>query len=174
MPSRPVLGLETVLLLAAVAFAAFYNGSLWRLLFAGSDAAPGPALVTGLFIAVVCVQFAGLALLVPRTLAKPVLSILFLATALASYYMDRYGILIDKEMVRNVVHTDPAEAAELLTPALLPHLLLYLMLPVALLAWVRIEPLRLGRSLVVRGRAVAIALSIAVVLVATEDRKSVV
>ena len=48
--------------------------------------------------------------------------------------MDRYTIFLNTEMLRNILRTDPAEAGELLTLQLIPHLLLYAALPIALRA----------------------------------------
>jgi lipid A ethanolaminephosphotransferase len=95
---RPTVGAEALLLAASVAFAAFYNSAFWTLLIGDLDAgSPGTvALVAALFVVVVCRQFAGLALLVPRRLVKPVLAVLFVCAALASHYMDRYAIFLNK------------------------------------------------------------------------------
>ena len=70
---RPTLSVEALLLLASVAFAAFYNGALWALLFGTADLTKPrtAALFIGLFIAVVGIQFAGLALLLTRRTAGP-------------------------------------------------------------------------------------------------------
>ncbi len=157
------LGSETLLLLAALAFTFAYNGALWQLLFAGRDLA-GPrqiALVAGAFIAVTALQFAGLALLLPRRAVRPALALLFPATAAASYFMERFGVLLDSDMLRNVLHTDPAEAGELLTSGLVTHLVLFGLVPAVALAFVRLTPRPLPRALGIRAAAIAIALAVA-------------
>jgi lipid A ethanolaminephosphotransferase len=73
-----------------------------------------------------------------RWTLKPLLSVLIVATAFAAYFMQRYGIYLDPSMLRNVLRTDPAEASELFTWALLPHLLVYALLPLLLLWRVRL------------------------------------
>ncbi|MBN8281515.1 MAG: DUF1705 domain-containing protein, partial [Gammaproteobacteria bacterium] len=158
---RPVLGTELVILLASLAFAAFYNRALWGLLAGGLDpAAPRSLLLLGsLFVAVVCLQFAGLALLLPRPALKPVLVVLFFCTAFASLYMDRYAIFLNQDMIRNILKTDVAEASELLNLTLLPHVLLYAVLPSALVLWVRLRPRPLGRAVLVRSGAVLAAVA---------------
>ncbi|MEQ1801832.1 MAG: phosphoethanolamine--lipid A transferase [Gammaproteobacteria bacterium] len=169
---QPTLSVEWLVLLASVAFAALYNGALWTRLFGTADLSQprAAALFAGLFAAVVCIQFAGLALLLTRRTVKPVLAVLFLCTALASFFMDRYTIFLNTEMLRNVLKTDPAEAGELLTLQLVPHLLLYAVLPIALLLWTRVRVRPLGRSMLVRGGAVAGALVIAVAVLAVQYR----
>lgn len=169
---QPVLSVEGLLLAASVAFAAFYNGALWTLLFGTADmTVPGTAaLFAGLFIAVICIQFASLALLVTRRTVKPVLAVLFLCTALASFFENRYTIFLNTEMLRNILKTDPAEAGEILTLQLVPHLLLYAVLPAALVLWTRVRVRPLGRAMLVRVGAVAAALVVTVTMVAVQYR----
>jgi lipid A ethanolaminephosphotransferase len=160
---RPTLSVEALLLLASLAFAAGYNGALWKLLFGAADLTEPRklALLAALFLVVTGVQFAGLALLLTRRTVKPLLALLFLLTALASYYMDRYTVFLNAEMLRNILRTDPAEAGELLTGSLIPHLLLYAGLPIALLMWTRVLVRPLRRSILIRTGAVAAALLVA-------------
>ncbi|MCE7902747.1 MAG: phosphoethanolamine--lipid A transferase [Gammaproteobacteria bacterium PRO9] len=172
---RPTLGVEALILLASLAFAALYNNALWKLLFGDADFRDlhTVLLFAALFGIVVLVQFSGLALLLTRRTARPVLAILFIATAFASYYMDRYTVFLNQEMLRNVLATDPAEAGELLTPTLFLHLLLYALLPVLVLVWVRVAPRTSGfgawrRSVLVRLATVAGAMLLAAVLLFTQ------
>lgn len=155
---RPAFSVEALILLASLAFAAVYNNSLWKLLFGAADfSAPRTlALFVALFLLVVALQFAGLALLLTRRTVRPVLAVLFLCTALASFYMDRYTVFINKDMLRNILNTDPAEAGELLTVSLIPHLLLYAALPIALLAFSRVAVRPLSRSILIRAGTVSV------------------
>jgi lipid A ethanolaminephosphotransferase len=102
-------------------------------------------------------HFLLLALVANRWTLKPLLALLTVVTALAMHYMQRLGIYLDPSMLRNVVHTDLREASELLSWGLLPHLLLYAALPLAVLSRVRI---------VQRPWARAAALRLAVLLLA--------
>jgi len=167
-----MLSVEALLLVASVAFAAFYNRALWHLLFGSADlTAPRTAMLfTSLFVAVVCLQFAGLALLLTRRTVRPVLMVLIVGTALASYFEDRYTIFLNTEMLRNILRTDLAEAAELVNPPLALHLLLYAALPAAALLWVRVWARPPGRALLARSGAIAAALAIVVAVVAVQYR----
>jgi len=69
-----------------------------------------------------------------RPVVKPALIIILLLGALATYFIDTYGVFIDKVMIRNVFETDPAESAELLTLKLLGYIFLMGMVP-ALVVW---------------------------------------
>jgi lipid A ethanolaminephosphotransferase len=73
-------------------------------------------------------------------------------------------------MLRNILHTDPAEAGELLNLALLPHLVLYGILPAALVMWVRVRRRPAGRAVLWRGGTVVAALLVAVALAGVQYR----
>ncbi len=70
---------------------------------------------------------------------KPVLIIVLLLSALAAYFMDSYGVIISDDMLRNVAHTNTAEALELFNLKLLFYLTLLGILPAVAVAKV---PLR--------------------------------
>ena len=96
-----------------------------------------------------------LALVCTRHTVKPVLAVLILGTAFATHFMQSFGVYLDPSMMRNVLRTDVAEARELFSFNLLPHLGLYAVLPLALLwrvrlqrrAWLRATGLRLATAL---------------------------
>ncbi len=75
-----------------------------------------------------------------RHTVKPLLALLTLVAVTAAYFGSHYGVVIDPDMMRNVLHTDAAEAAELLNLPLLLHLLLFVGLPLGVLA--RVEVVR--------------------------------
>ena len=81
----------------------------------------GIALALGVY----ALHFLLLAPFATRRTVKPLLALLIVGTAFATHYMQRYGVYLDPSMLRNVLRTDLAEARELLSSALLPHLLLY-------------------------------------------------
>jgi lipid A ethanolaminephosphotransferase len=64
-----------------------------------------------------------------RWTVRPVLSLAVVATALAAYYADRYGVLLDPAMLRNIMRTDPREAREFVTFAVFLHTLTWSALP---------------------------------------------
>ncbi len=53
---------------------------------------------------------------------KPVLILFLLLSALAAYFMDSYGIVINDEMLHNIVLTHPAEARDLASLKLLVYI----------------------------------------------------
>ena len=82
--------------------------------------------------------------------ARPLLALLIAVTAFATYYMQRFGVYLDPTMLRNVFGTDPAEASELFGWGMLPHLLVFGVLPLLLLWRVRLVRQPLGRALLLR------------------------
>lgn len=130
---------EALLLAAGGFWALGANGRFLSAALRGQDPAQ-PAtwgLAAALVTLLVAVHFLMLAPWVTRRSVKPVLAVLLVATALATHAMQAYGLYLDPSMLRNVLHTDPAEARELLSWALARHLVLQAGLPLLLLT--RIE-----------------------------------
>lgn len=125
---------ELLTLLVSLAFLLFYNLPLWQRLLAITPAGwqgLGMMLAVGLMIA--AIFNLALTLLAFRWLLKPALTLLILAAAGTTYFMTQYGVLMDVGMLRNVMQTNPAEVADLLSPKLAVYLALLGALPVWLL-----------------------------------------
>jgi lipid A ethanolaminephosphotransferase len=152
---------EQVLLVAAIFFALAANRPFLGAALHGHERSEPST--WGFALAVVVLVAAGhfvlMALVANRWTLKPLLTLLIVATAFATYFMARYGIYFDTSMMRNVLRTDVGEARELLSPALLPHLLLYAVLPLLLLWRVRVVNRPLLRAALVRLAAIAVALA---------------
>ena len=110
-----------------------------------------------LAVALVALHFLLLSLVANRYTVKPLLTLLFVATAFATHYMERFGVFLDPSMLRNVVRTDVREAGELFTWSLVPHLLLWAALPIALLWRVRLHNRAWHHAALVRLGAIALA-----------------
>jgi len=141
MLRRPTLSIEALILLTAIGFAIGANGAFWRGFLSGREA-PTLELTTllvGTFAILVAAHFALMLPLVWRRGGKVVLGMLVLATALAVACIDRFGVYLDDQMMRNVLETDLHEVAQLLSPGLIAEVCLWAVLPLALLAWVRVS-----------------------------------
>ena len=107
-----------------------------------------------LLVMLAALHFLMLAPFVNRFSVKPLLTVLIIGTAFATHFMQSFGVYMDPSMMRNVLRTDVAEARELFSWSLLPHLLLYAVLPLMVLwrvrlqhrPWVRATVVRLGAS----------------------------
>ncbi|MCV2352692.1 phosphoethanolamine--lipid A transferase [Paucibacter sp. B2R-40] len=98
-----------------------------------------------------------LALVANRWTLKPLLVVLIITTAFASWFMQAFGVYLDPTMVRNTLRTDPAEASELISAALLLHVLIYAGLPLLLLWRVRIVNRPWRRAVLVRLGLIVVA-----------------
>ena len=160
---------EQVLVVTSVFFVLAANRPFFAAAVRGHEpSAPG---TWGFVLAVATIlastHFLMMAVISNRWTLKPVLSVLIVATALATYYMARYSVYFDATMMRNVLRTDFGEARELLSPALLPHLLLYAVLPLFLLWRVRLINRPPLRAVLVRLAAMGLAAAAGVVALLT-------
>jgi len=117
MRLRPDIGIEPLILCFSLYFTVFHNGAFWRAAIDHPLAEWRWALSLALLVTACNALLLGL--LTWRWSARPVLTIVVVLSSLASYFMSRYGVHIDAEMVRNVMHTDAAESGELLSWRLL-------------------------------------------------------
>ncbi|AGI24521.1 hypothetical protein H681_13255 [Pseudomonas sp. ATCC 13867] len=121
-------------MLTSVLLLGGYNLPLWRHLLDITPAGWSGRLLVGAFALLLLVCFnLILTLFAFRGVLKPVLGALLLLSAGVAYFMNQYGVLIDVEMLRNVLETDPSEVRDLLSFKLGAYLLLLGALPVALL-----------------------------------------
>jgi lipid A ethanolaminephosphotransferase len=92
------------------------------------------------FGAALClITFAALTALSVKYLMKPVLIFLLVVSAAASYFVDSFGVVIDKGMIGNAAVTTEAEAGHLLTGSLALYLALYALVPSLLILWVKVR-----------------------------------
>ncbi len=156
---RPEIGQEALLLALCLFFLLTSNVPFWKAVLAGRSVADatswGYAAAVGTGIA--ALQFIVFGLFLNRWMAKPLLGLLIVISAFASFYMGKFGIYLNPEMLRNVLRTDAAEARELFTLDLLPHLLLFAVLPLAILHRLRLRRRSLGRGILLRSGTILLA-----------------
>ena len=102
---------------------------------------PSPAHLA--FCASVAMLVAALILLLltlvdARTIRKPLLVALLLLSSVTAHFMDRYNVVIDVDMIRSAVETDPKETRDLLVPGLLVYVALLGVLPALVVLRVRV------------------------------------
>jgi lipid A ethanolaminephosphotransferase len=157
VPVRLSITTERLILVASV----FWALALNRPFFAAALRAQAPdALANAVFVGALALMLVALMALLlglvgTRHTLKPLLALLTVVGALAMHYMQAYGVVIDPSMVRNTLHTDPAETRELMTWSLGLDLLLYAALPIALLFLTRLTVRPRGQS--VRARVLLLA-----------------
>lgn len=152
--------------LAAVFLAAVPNLTFWRrFVEATGGASLGNAwLYGGSFLLIVLVFNALLCAANFRYVQKPVIILLVIGSAIASYFVDRYGIQIDKSMMQNVMETDSAEAAELLNWHFLATVALLGGLPALIAARTKVDFHPPRRHLITLAATAGLSLAVACVM----------
>jgi lipid A ethanolaminephosphotransferase len=156
---RPELSAETLILLVSVFLAATANLGFWRGILAGRDPwLPGTWMfVAATVVILVCIHFLLPALVGTRRSLKPLLALLLLVSAATSHYVQRYGVVIDAAMIRNVLATDRREAGELLGLDLVVHVVLFGVLPALAVLALRLRPRGWRRGIAIRTGGVVLA-----------------
>ncbi|SFU91204.1 phosphoethanolamine transferase [Pseudoduganella namucuonensis] len=152
--------------LASLFLVAAFNHSFWSrfALAVGGTSAGTLPLLAATFLMLVFAFTACLSLVNFKPIAKPVIIALFVATAAVSYFMNQYGVQIDKAMVQNVVETDVREAGELLNWRMMFTMAVLGVLPSLLLLRTRLEYAPARRHLAVSGAILAGSLALAVAI----------
>ena len=137
-PTRPVIGALPYSLGVTAFIMAFDNATFWQRGWAIFDG--DLRLLAGWGLAVSMLTLLTLTLLGFRWLLRPMAAFMLILAAVTSYYMDRLGIVIDREMIQNAMLTTVTESKHLITPQLLIHVTLWGLLPAAAALWVKVRP----------------------------------
>ncbi len=138
------IGTSALSVSLALFFTLFANSSFWGAL-GGIFKGPSSGNIVffcSVFVALTALLTMLISVVSFRYVLKPAVIMLLLTAALAGYFMDSYGVMLDRKMIQNVVETDPAEVWELLNGSLFYHLVLLGILP-SLFLWrteIRFEP----------------------------------
>ncbi len=149
---RPTLSVEAVALLAALYWAFTANVGFVRAALRGRETGEAGTWVFAvvLVLMVVALHTFLLLLVAQRRTVKPLVALLAVIAALATYYMGAFGVYMDPSMLRNVFRTNPAEAGELIGPPMLLHLALFAGLPMLVLWRIHVSDRPWGRAWWVR------------------------
>ncbi len=128
-------------LLTSVLLVSLYNEALWQLLLGLSEQQSWQSnlFIASFFAFLVSIFFLLLSLITVKFLHKPLAISLIISAAMASYFMNSYGIVFDKTMIQNTLETDSKEVVDLLSPAMLFNFILFGLLPAALLASIKVR-----------------------------------
>jgi len=116
-----------------------------------------------LVVALIALHAFIIGLLANRWTVRPTLTMLVLATAFATFFIQRYGVYYDPTMLRNVLRTDMVEVGELMSASLLQHVLAFSLFPVMFIWRVHVVVQTFGRAML--RRLLFIVASAAVVVV---------
>jgi lipid A ethanolaminephosphotransferase len=158
--ARPLVSHLTLNLIVAAYIFAALNLGFWSRMVAAFHGNP---LQIGIFgLAIFGLTLFTLELLGPGRLQRPVAALLILMAAGASYYERTFGVLIDREMIRNVFETTVTESRHLVTLSAVVRIGLTGVLPAALVFWPQVR--RVTRWHHVWRWPVGVGLSLAVVV----------
>lgn len=135
--ARPEIGSRTAALLAGLWILATCNWTFWPLVgesFGGWNAA---SITFGLSISLLLLTL--FVAISAKYIFKPLAILLILTAAAASYFTDTFGTIINEQMIDSAMTTNQREAGALISARFVTHLLLYGLLPVVLLVWVRLR-----------------------------------
>jgi lipid A ethanolaminephosphotransferase len=99
-------------------------------------------------VAGLCLFIAFFVLLAHRRTIKPLAIVIVILSTAATYFISKYNVAIDSSMILNVAHTDSTEVRQLLSPRMLPFIVLLMIVPVAFILTVDITFQPLGRYLI--------------------------
>ncbi len=134
--ARPEIGSMALATLTALYLIAFTNRTFFTRSFEYFD---NHLSLAAFALGLTCLFAAFTIAISVKYLMKPVLIVMILAAASASWFMDGFGTIIDVDMIRNAATTTTSEAGHLVTPAYILHMTVFGFLPSLMIAFVRIK-----------------------------------
>lgn len=154
----PAVSIEALLLACAVFLTATANSAFWQGLLGDRHVGPSTwGFAAAVAVMLVALNFTLLGLVATRRTVRPLLAAVLLLSAAVDHHATRYGVVIDRTMIQNVLATDTREAGELLTPGFLLHMAVFGVLPAAILF--RIRPLSRGWKAGLARRLIAVCIA---------------
>lgn len=153
MPRRRLtLSANRVTMLASVLFALLYSAGFWKQLMLAElpPGARGAMFVVAAGVLMVGFNMLLLSLVAWRFVQKPALTLVLLASAAAAYFIDSYGVVVDRHALQSVLETNAREGAQWLSWKMAVYLLVLGVAPAVGLWWVRIDHRAWPRELLAR------------------------
>ncbi|MDM9628576.1 phosphoethanolamine--lipid A transferase [Rhizobium sp. S152] len=134
---RPEIGSITLCFITTLYLLLVTNRSFWTAAYGyfASDRFAFVLFVIGISAAAMAIITAFSA----KYITKPFLILFVLSASAGSWFTDQFGVIIDKEMIRNAAVSTGAETGHLITARFVTHMLLTGILPSLLIVWVRIR-----------------------------------
>ena len=101
-----------------------------------------PAMIAALLVMALAVNLFCISVFTLPFTVRPVLAVMLVLGAVASYFQDRLGVVIDRDMLQNAVNTTGNESRHLMTSGFIVQLVFMGLLPAALVLWTRPKPMR--------------------------------
>ncbi len=155
---RPSLAPLTLKLLVSVFLTATANATFWTRLTDVQSGHPG-MIAGGGVLAFATILFC-ISLFTLPGLVRPILALALILGAVASYFQDQLGVVIDRDMLQNAVNTTGNESRHLMTFGFVSRLVLFGLLPAGLVMWVKPRPMRWWGQMLHYPAALAVALGL--------------
>ena len=127
---RPRMNAIQLILLISVLLVSFYNKAFWTEIFdIAADSQQNSFFLASIFILLVAFINLCLSLVSFKYILKSCLVLILFVATFAAYFMENYGIMIDRSMIRNILTADLASAAELVTVKMLCYVVVLGVIP---------------------------------------------
>lgn len=159
---RITLSANQLTAIVSVLFALVYSAGFWKHL-AAADLPPG--LRGALFLVAAGALMVGfnvllLSLVAWRFVQRPALSLVLVMSAAAAYFIDSYGVVVDRHALQSVLETNASEGAQWLSWKMVLYVVALGVVPAAALWWVRIDYRAWPRELLSRALMMLGALAV--------------
>jgi lipid A ethanolaminephosphotransferase len=146
----------------AVVLILLYNWRFWQETLAVVQPATlgDVVFILSLFLLLVFIHACAVLLLPGRRSLQILAATFFILAAVAGYFRDSFGVIIDKDMIRNVLRTDMREASDFFSPRLALYVLVLGLIPAILVARVQLPKIGFGRQVLQRSRFFGIGLGV--------------
>lgn len=133
---RPAVGSVTLCFVATLYVLLVTNRMFWTKAYGYFTAEPAAfaAFVIGISAAIMAL----FTFFSAKYVTKPVLIFFILVASVSSWFNDQFGVIIDKEMIRNAAVSTGAESGHLITARFITYVLLTGVLPSLVIVWIRI------------------------------------
>lgn len=123
----------------------FDNATLWGRGFDIFSGHQGQLAI--LFVAMFTLSMAIASIFGSRYILQPFLALMLILAASTSYYVDKLGVTVDRDMIQNVVTTTVTESKHLITFSLVSQIFLWGILPAILVLRFKLKPKKFVKSL---------------------------
>lgn len=162
---QPRMNAIQLILVISVLLVMFYNKAFWTEIFdIAADSQQDRFFLASIFLLLVAFINLCLSLVSFKYILKPCLLLILFVAAFAAYFMENYGIMIDRSMIRNILTTDPASAVELLNVKMLYYVVVLGVIPSLLVLRTEIRCKGFVRTLFMVSGAVLTSLVVMVVI----------
>jgi lipid A ethanolaminephosphotransferase len=143
---------------AAVILITLHNWRFWQQTFAVVEPASfsDALFILSLFLLLVFMHAAAMLMVPGRRSLQFIAACFFILAAVAGYFRDTFGVIIDKDMIRNVLRTDMREASDFFSLQLALYVIVLGLIPAVLVARVRLPTVGFKLQFIQRIRFMAV------------------